>query len=423
MSSHCYNTCACGGKKQTTSKRCGKCSRQGQRRSGPTETLTATLNHAEVTKYHTKDVRTLKDLICVCEIDTTEWDITKWECNKWEVGSKHPETGQVTVTPLFQVKATLGRKTPMVRSMEVLREELIKDIRKEKPPIVPLAKRQPGPWLFEFAPFDLHMGKHAWGDETVTNYDTDIAEDLFNQSLNFLLTRALKLTDGKLDRILCVFGNDVSHVDTKSLQTTGGTPMDYDSRFIKVYRRICAVHRRAVDILRGIAPVDIKIVPGNHDELTSFHLGEILATRYDGVKHVTVDNGPKLRKYYDYGTNLFGFAHGHAERVTELPLLMAREVPDLWHRCKSREWHIGHKHISEKWEHAPMVQDLHSDKGVRIRRLTSMSAHDAWHTKHAYTDRRACEAFVFHRDAGFTDHLSFNVDHFTGKPLISGGKR
>jgi hypothetical protein len=97
---------------------------------------------------------------------------------------------------------------------------------------------------------------------------------------------------------------------------------------------------------------------------------------------------------------------------------MAREVPEMWARCASREWHIGHKHISEKWEHrAKLEQDLFSDKGVRIRRLTSLSAHDFWHTKHAYMDRRACESFVFHRTAGFTAHHSFNVDHFTGEGL------
>jgi len=209
------------------------------------------------------------------------------------------------------------------------------------------------------------------------------------------------------------------HVDSKRGQTTHGTQMDFDSRYIRVFRRLVAVHQRAVDLLRQVAPVDVKIVPGNHDEHVAFHLGEVLATRYESVKNVAVDNGPALRKYYDYGVNLFGFAHGDAEKVTELPLVMARERPEMWARCSSREWHIGHKHIAEKvsWRE----QDLFSDKGVRVRRLTSLSAHDAWHTKYAYMDRRACEAFLFHRDAGFTDHMSFNVDHFTGKPMARRG--
>lgn len=374
----------------------------------------------EISKVTSENVRTLEDLVRVCEIDLSVWEIERWVANKWEMGYKDKNHTPDSI-PLFQIKVWLRRISQRILTMQTLREQLVADIRAEvaAAPTIYIPRQYPnGDWLFEFSPFDLHMGKFAWADETITHYDVDIAEDLFNASLDFLLQRALRLTDNKLDRILCVFGNDVSHVDTKKLETTSGTPMDYDSRYIKVYRRICQVHRRAVDILRSIAPVDIKIVPGNHDELTSFHLGEILATRYENDPHVTVDNNPRLRKYYEYGVNLFGFTHGDSEKVSELPLTMAREQPEMWARCPSREWHIGHLHISEKWEHrARLVQDLESDKGVRIRRLTSLSGHDAWHTKHAYMDRRACEAFVFHKTAGFTDQLSFNVDHFTGKAL------
>lgn len=394
---------------------------------GVSETATT----REVSKVVHEHVRTLEDMIRVCEIDTEQWDIDRWVCNKWDVGMK-PETEKgapliPVVTELFQVKVWLKRKSGHILTMQALRAALVEDIRASlqvAPIILPSGRDHfvEGQWLFEFAPFDLHMGKYAWDDEAVTNYDSDIAADLFNASLDFLLARALRLTGGELDRILCVFGNDVSHTDSKRAQTTAGTPMDVDTRYIKVYRRICEIHRRAIDILRQVAPVDVKIVAGNHDELTSFHLGEILATRYENDSRVTVDNSPRLRKYYDYGVNLFGFTHGDAERVNELPLTMAREKPELWAKCSSREWHIGHKHISEKMElrnPSSMVQDFFSDKGVRIRRLTSLSGHDAWHTKHAYMDRRACEAFVFHKTAGFTDHLSFNVDHFTGKALTT----
>jgi hypothetical protein len=385
-----------------------------------TETINVNGDSCEITKTTNERVRTLADLIRVCQIDTSEWEVERWVANKWDSAAKlgKDDSERIAVTELYQVKVWLKRKSAMTLTLQKLQEGLVSDIRAEvklaKPARVPRKYVESG-WLFEFSPFDLHMGKYTWDEETVTNYDTEIAADLFNASLDFLLARALRLADGRLERVLCVFGNDVSHIDSKKGLTTAGTPMDVDTRYIKVFRRICAIHRRAIDILREVAPVDVKIVPGNHDELTSFHLGEILAARYDGVPHVTVDNSARIRKYYDFGTNLFGFTHGDAEKVTELPLLMAREVPDLWARCASREWHIGHKHIAEK--HSWREQDLFSDKGVRVRRLTSLSAHDAWHTKHAYTDRRACEGFVFHKKAGFTDHLSFNVDHFTGKAL------
>lgn len=382
-----------------------------------------------------ENVLTLDDLLKATQVDLELWEVERFIINKYEVGMKLKDgeiidlgtrkewvTTQHTVKrPLWQIKAWFRAKPQHVRTMQELRKGLLEDIRNEQRVDFHLAfPRNRASYLFEFSPFDLHLGKLCWGDETVANYDVEAGEELFNASLEFLLEKALRLANGTLDRVLCVFGNDAMHVDSKRMQTTAGTPMDFDSRYIKVYRRLIAIHRRAVEILRQVAPVDITVVPGNHDELTAFHMGEVLATRYEDVKHVTVDNGPSLRKYYEYGVNAFGFTHGDAEKVSELPLLMARERPAMWSRCPSREWHIGHKHISEKWEanRRPMLeQDLASDKGIRIRRLTSLSAHDAWHTKHAYTDRRACEAFLFHKEAGFTDHISFNVDHFTGKAL------
>lgn len=389
-------------------------------------------NTREITKTIDEKVRTLGDLIRVCEIDTEEWDIERWICNKWEQAAIPRAVGQSKkwvrestkpiVTQLFQIKVWLRRKHRNELTLRALSEALIDDIREaSKQSIKPTSPKHfvQSDWLFEFSPFDLHMGKYTWDEECPTNYDTEIAADLFNASLDFLLNRALKLTDGKFSRVLCVFGNDVAHIDSKRGQTTAGTPMDVDTRYIKVYRRIVEIHRRAITMLRQVAPVDVTIVPGNHDELTSFHLGEVLDATYGDDPHVTINNDAKLRKYYRFGQNLFGFTHGDAEKVSELPLTMAREQPEWWAQCNSREWHIGHKHISEKFEarSARIEQDLFSDKGVRIRRLTSLSGHDAWHTKHAYMDRRACEAFVFHREAGFTDHLSFNVDHFTGRPV------
>ena len=396
--------------------------------------ISVTGDTAVLNKTTTENVRTLEDLIRVCEIDTETWNIVSYECKasqqysvpratrRWSGESwVRPDTTPV-LSQMFHVSAKLKRKGVVENTVKLVAAQLLEDIRRETSNTIrPRWQPHKADYLFEFTPFDLHMGKYTWSEETVTNYDIDIATDLFNASIDFLLNRALRLSEGKLDRVLCVFGNDVSHIDTKQATTTAGTYMDVDGRYAKVYRRICAIHRRAVDILRQIAPVDIVICPGNHDELTAFHLGELLTAQYGNDPHITVDNSPRPRKYYRYGVNLFGFAHGNVESVNELPLAMAREVPELWAQCPSREWHIGHKHITERMSARNSVgrveQDYHSDKGVRIRRLTSLSGHDVWHTKHAYMDRRACESFLFHKTAGFTDQLSFNVDHFTGEAL------
>jgi hypothetical protein len=439
--------CACGRKKHHSATQCFAC-RNPKSKTAATAAPVKPAAAAELTDSRIETatalsltrilgrVVTLQQLCELCEVDLSVWEVDRFECNKWEMGSKDA-LDRPQVTPLFQVKAIFKRRSVQERTLELLAQTLVEDIRREvaKGPELwtPDQRFVKDGFCFEFPPFDLHLGKFAWGKETVADYDVQHAEDLYNSALDYLLTNAMKLSGGNLSRILCVFGNDVSHVDSKKLQTTGGTQMDYDSRYIKVYRRIFETHRRAVNILRSIAPVKIVIVPGNHDEQTSFHLGTLLEATYERDKHIKIDNGPRLRKYDEWGVNLLGFAHGDKERVGELPLTMAREQKDAWARCTEREWQIGHKHIVEGWETRRgrkthytddrpglLEQDLYSDKGVRIRRLTSLSGHDAWHTMHAYMDRRACEGFLYHSSAGFTGQLSFNVEHFTGKPMTTG---
>jgi hypothetical protein len=401
-------------------------------------------DHGTLTRLTAFRITTLKQLVAVCEIDEKEWDIVGYECGVYETGMRPLSTtvwdldaqgkptkkmwvreqGDPIIAQLFRVAAKMRRRSPFVKSLDSLHKELIADIKasvKGRPVQAPKMARSPASWLYEFPPVDLHLGKLTWSDETVTNYDTDMAEELARAALESLLTQALKVTDGKLSQIIYLIGNDAMHSDNRKNQTTSGTPMDVDTRYPKVYRRLVRFTRWSLDRLREVAPVHGVVMPGNHDAESAFHLGELLAATYEHTKYVTIDNRPRPRKYYDWGVNLWGFAHGHNEKVTELPNLMAREVagylgPGVWDRCTSREWHIGHKHIAEAHAHR-LEQDLFSDKGVRVRRLMSLSAHDAWHTEHGYADRRGCDAFVFHKTAGMAAHLLFNVDHFSGKPL------
>jgi hypothetical protein len=414
---------------------------QVEREARPTpepDTFTVKGDEATVIRITAHKITTLAQLVEVCAIDTAEWDVVSYECGVWETAMRplsvstpdgwKREVGEPLVAQQFKVTAKMKRRTPFLRSLDVLQADLLHDIRQEAGRSKLQAvryQRAEADWLFEFPPVDIHFGKLTWTEETVTNYDTDIAEDLARASLEFLLERALKLTDGKVGRILYLIGNDAMHSDNRKAETTMGTRMDVDSRFAKVYRRLVRFTRWSLERLRQVAPVHGIVMPGNHDAESAFHLGELIAAKYEDAKHITIDSRLRPRKYYEWGINLWGFAHGHNERVSELPNLMAREVagylgPGAWDRCTSREWHIGHKHIAEKHEQRSagrLDQDLFSDKGVRVRRLMSLSAHDFWHTEHGYADRRGCDGFVYHKTAGMTDHLMFNVEHFTGKPL------
>jgi hypothetical protein len=80
----------------------------------PSRDAVSVIADQNVQEIESKSARitSLEQLVSYCKIDLQAWTIEKHVINKWEVGTKHPETGEVIVEPLFQVKAWLARKHP-----------------------------------------------------------------------------------------------------------------------------------------------------------------------------------------------------------------------------------------------------------------------------------------------------------------------
>jgi hypothetical protein len=169
--------------------------------------------------------------------------------------------------------------------------------------------------------------------------------------------------------------------------------------------------KTAVDSLAETAPVDIVIVPGNHDRQTMYYLGEALEDWYWQDERVSVDNGPALRKYYQHGQNLIGLTHGDGLRPDKLPLLMATEAQQAWAATRWREWHIGHYHTKREFRYLPV--DEHN--GVRVRVIPSLCAADRWHYEKGFVQGvRAAEAYVWHPTMGNVARYSANVTAVDG---------
>lgn len=266
----------------------------------------------------------------------------------------------------------------------------------------PKVKWTDDPHMLELCIMDAHLSKLAWGEETGgANYDMAVCEQRVDDAVDDLLAQAHGYV---LEKIVLPWGNDFFHYDTLSGTTTAGTPLDRDSRFQKMFRKGRAIASRAIRKCAEIAPVDLVIVPGNHDEITSFLLGEVLAAEFENDARVTVDNSPRLRKYVRYGANLIGFTHGKEEPHKKLPLIMAQEVPELWAATRFREFHTGHFHKSKVADSVPV--DSHN--GVRVRTLQSLSGTDAWHAKMGYVgETGGAEAFVWSANKGLRANLFY----------------
>ena len=365
-------------------------------------------NERTITRATSERVKTLEDLIRVCDIDTATWEVVEWHANKWEMGYKDALQKAHTI-PLFQVKARLRRRIEIIDARNEIAElkELAKTaLRTRRQPLLRPAVHAGAPSgnMLEIDIFDLHLGKLAWAKETgYENYDLKIARRLFEDALEVLIART---SSHRYDLVLLPVGNDFFHTDNLVSETTGGTRQDCEGRFHKTARigREMMVH--AIERLRHVAPVRAVVAPGNHDQLSSWHLGDSLECWFHADSDVTVDNYPTLRKYIEFGKVMLMFTHGNRGKQADYPLLMATEQPEMWGRTRFREAHLGHLHKTHVLS-GPSVSENH---GARVRIISSLCATDAWHAEMQFVGNlRQAEAFVWNQHEGQIAHATYTA--------------
>ena len=246
-----------------------------------------------------------------------------------------------------------------------------------------------GNFMLEVSIFDLHLGKLAWGPETGEgNYDYKIAREGFFNVVYEKYERAKNQKD--IEKILFVVGNDYLTFDTILSTTTEGTPQDTDLRWMKLFSIGVEMLIESIDLFSSIAPVDVIVVPGNHDKMSSFYIQKCLWAWYNNNEAVNISQDIKTRKYAEYGKSLIGFSHGNKEKK-RIHHLMPLEQPAAWARTKYHEMHLGHYH------HEKTVEP----NGIITRNLSSISGTDAWHFEQGFIGAtKKAQSFLWHKDKG-----------------------
>lgn len=350
----------------------------------------------------------VEDVIAQWHIDTTVFEAVEVVPNVWQMGAKHPVTGKILTQDLYQTKVRFRRKPNATTEQLVAR--LIADMQRESARRPRLRPRYPAPdgkelCALEVDVFDLHIGKYAWADETGTDYDSEIAERIASAAVSDLLRQVP--SSCHIEEVVLPLGNDFFHYDNPQGQTTGGTPMDRDTRFQKMFRTGRALAAWMIETCAAIAPVRVIVVPGNHDTTTAFTMGVVLEADFAHDPRVSFDNSPKPRKYHRYGKTLLGYNHGHETPPERLVGLMPVDEPELWAQTTCREIHIGHFHTGKV--RAPLYVE---DKiGITVRWMRSLSGTDAWHAGKGFVGMRSAEAFLWRKAGGMRGHyVSLPVD-------------
>jgi hypothetical protein len=302
------------------------------------------------------------------------------------------EVSQAGLVELDRVRMTPLTRQFMMRNAERLRAEVVAlkaDLTRSLPPRPRLVapKVTKSGIMIEVSKPDLHMGKLAWAKETgYQNYDSMIAASLDGQADEALIART---AHHRPQQIVLVVGNDLLNADNLQSTTTGGTPQHCDVRYQKTFRTTRLMVMDSINRWRQLAPVRVVMVPGNHDTLSTWHLGDSLECAFAGAKDVVIENHPTIRKYYRWGRVMLMWTHGHKGNHNNYPLLMATEQREMFGATSWHEIHLGHLH----------QVNLREMNGVRVRVLPSLCAADAWHAEMGYVGNiRSAETYVWDTD-------------------------
>ncbi len=373
----------------------------------------ATIEWKSGSNYPADHVKTLDELLKITKVDLNIWKVKDYTVNKWDVTAIIDKVAKTFQN--FQVKARLEKDVQSFREKQI--GELFIDMTKKyEPPVYDWQpetpkKHQKENNLLEISIFDLHIGKLAWGGETFENYDTKIARQRFLYAVESLLHRA---SGFEYSRILFPVGSDFFNSDTIYNTTTKGTQQDEDLRWQKTFDVGTRLLVDGINMLKQTGvPIDIIVIPGNHDYERSYYMGKFLSAWFNNDPQVSVDTHASPRKYYRFGNVLLGLTHGSEEKESSLPMIMATDIPSkpLWSETKFHEWHVGHIHRKRNVKYEiNKSRELNEDLGVTVRYLSSLTGTEEWHHKKGFVGSiKAADAFIWNDIYGLVANLNTNI--------------
>jgi hypothetical protein len=328
----------------------------------------------------------------------------------WGERAVLPDTKKVVKTTVHirdgKVQQEWVRLVPTVQAMHDYVEGLCDKVRgvasktrKRRP-----RKTDSNEILYETCIYDLHLGMLAHNEETGGgDYNTDIAKKRLEQATEYLFRRAHR---PKVVRL--IFGGDQLHADNfAGVTPSSGHALDVSARLSRVVDRLIAVSYDVVQEACAVGDhVEIVIVKGNHDPVSSMWLAKLLEAAYWGCENVSVLNTNREHHCYKWGDCLTSYAHGDRIAANKWAQIIATEFHPIWGSTTWRYLRLGHYHKAK--EIAPVVVD--NATGILVTYLMSLAASDAWHAHSGYIgSTRGMAAFELDKKAGQVSHYTYNV--------------
>ena len=244
------------------------------------------------------------------------------------------------------------------------------------------------PYSALISPTDFHWGKYAtamYGD----GYNREVAEQRLFECTEKVIDQLLKR--GRPEKIILGIGGDGLHIDNQSRGTTRGTPQDVDGNPTELAHTYVDLCRRYISFVAQVCPVQVFVVPGNHDYYTSALLRAALIGWFHKAENVEIVENLSTRQTFLYGKNLITFVHGDDGNVKDYASIIAGESPKMWGKSEQRFIFTGHLHTE---------RELPQFGNITVYRMPSLAGTDDWHHRKGYKSRKALIGYVLDKEDG-----------------------
>jgi predicted phosphodiesterase len=264
-------------------------------------------------------------------------------------------------------------------------------------PVPPVPAPEPAtntPYLGILAPSDFHWGLRTNAMETGADWDRKAARKTLLKCIDRLFNKWKQ--HGRPDKILLVLGSDWLHVDSWDGSTTKGTTQDVDGTYADIFITGLEMARDLVERCAWLAPVEVVVIPGNHDRQSSVALSAFLHAWFRTSEHIAPPDlyDQKSRWYTVYGETLIGLCHGDGIKPEKMGPLASVEARELMGRTKRTVFFHGHHHHFE-------AKDIN---GARCFKLPALVPPDRWHQLKGFTlAQRGLTGFRIDKASGEVD--------------------
>jgi len=289
--------------------------------------------------------------------------------------------GRVITQHIMERADDKARAEALAAMIEALKEDL------PRVNIMPAPKCCRDDLLNQFTITDNHFGMMSWREETGSDYDLRIAEQLL---LDWFSAAVAQAPDAHT-AILAQLGDLMHHDALESVTPAHKHVLDADSRLQKVIRVVIRTIRRIIDmLLQKHQRVHVVMASGNHDPASSAWLREMLAVMYEKEPRITVDNSPSLYYAFEWGRTMLAYHHGHKRGVANIEATIAGMFREMFGRSLQAYVHIGHRHSDDARKGALMYVEQHE----------TLAAPDAYAAGGGWLSGRSAKRITYSKEFG-----------------------